>query len=294
MALSHWGHDEYRRQVIPRRTLALIALPLLGLAACGGAAAKAVEPATTAAPVVTTAAPTTVAPSTTTVPLEPCPDGQRRVPASNAVCSPKPVVTTTTPTTRAPTPTTTPKPSANAAVQVTDTFAYASGDYWWFGAVVTNTGDKPILNTALSIEAFDDSGRLIDNATEYTGAIFPGQPYVVRSITQVGSPSRVQIKAKGAEWSPTSTWGTFDVQNLALSEARFSSKITGEVHSTFEADQERVAIWGVWRDPDTNAIVGIAETSVKVYGGQVSAFSLDVDSDLVGGVRTADQVIAQI
>jgi hypothetical protein len=77
MALCQRRHDRYRRPVTPRRRLALIALPILGLAACGGAT-KAATPAatvapvtaapTTAPPVVTTVAPTTVAPTTTVPP----------------------------------------------------------------------------------------------------------------------------------------------------------------------------------------------------------------------------------
>jgi len=250
------------------KRLLFLALPVVALAACGTSTDITASKAPAATQQPTTQQPTTEKPTTPAPPTT----------------APKPTTTPAPPTTRAP--------RVSDSFTATDTFIYPSSSYWYFGAVLANTGTKPIQDVQIDVEAYDDAGRLVDSTTDYAKAVLPGVPYVIKTFTDVGQPTRVEVKLTRGSFSPSATWGALEIANLNFEAARYSSKVTGEIHSTFSEDQDYVQVFAIWKDPGTGAIIAVDETAVdKVYSGQVSAFSIGVFDDNVQ--RMPDLVVAQ-
>ena len=157
--------------------------------------------------------------------------------------------------------TTAPQPKATDAVQVSDVFVYQDGDYFYFGAIVNNTGDKPLVDVEVDVDTFDDTGRLIDSTSDYIDAIFPGTPYVIYSLTDAGQPTQVQVTTNDAEWFTGDTAGGMTIENVNLANDDYTSTLTGDIRSTFSADQEYVSVTAVWKEAD-GIVVQVEETSV--------------------------------
>ncbi|MBM7829362.1 hypothetical protein JOE59_000067 [Agromyces cerinus] len=133
-------------------------------------------------------------------------------------------------------------------------------DMWWYAVVLDNpNADHVFPSAAITIEAVDANGVILDSGNEYT-TILQGRTVVVGDFISVGSGTIAKLDVRGptaaaATSSPAAETGSFSVSDIATAEEFGWLTVSGKVTSAFSKDQELVKVSVIARDA-AGTIVG--------------------------------------
>lgn len=137
---------------------------------------------------------------------------------------------------------------------------------WWYTAIIENpNADFVFSNAEITVEALSADGTILDSGSTYT-TILPGRIAVTGSFFEVGQGEIASLEVRGptadsAISSPADETGAFTIEGVTGVNDSYSTKVSGTVSGTFEAEQEYVTVVVVARNPE-GAIVGSEQTLI--------------------------------
>ena len=128
-----------------------------------------------------------------------------------------------------------------------------------------------------------DSGRILDTDTDYIDFILPNSKVAVEGFEYDLTASVASIDFR-ASWDTQDmggeTPGAWVIQNVAVDVGRYSTKVTGDIQSTFSEVKESVEIVAVLYDEADNIVGGGFTYIDRVYNDKFAVFEISVRDEV--------------